>query len=221
MRGRPHLYTSYASEMALLPDDDQARSRMVVAAPHLVPIAASRLAAIPVPRATWATGWLRIVDRGPDLRRRRPRAQPPDRGRRAGVARSRLLHGGRRVHGASCSGRSRQHDLGPRSADLDLAAGRRHRRGARRHARRTDRSSGAWSLPGHRHARAGVHRRAICGATSARWPADPPPDGTGRRSSSRCGTAGAAHLDHDLGRAVVRRRGESATPRHTSSCSWW
>ncbi len=45
-----------------------------------------------------------------------------------------------------------------RAADLDLAAGRRCRRGDRRSARRTDRRTAAWSLPRHRHARPGVPR---------------------------------------------------------------
>ena len=48
--------------------------------------------------------------------------------------------------------------VGPRAADVDLAARRRHLRRAGRHHRRPGRGPGARPLPRHRHRRPGVHR---------------------------------------------------------------
>ena len=79
--------------------------------------------------------WMRLAHPGGDLRHRRARPQPAHRRRRPGVARSRLLHGRRRLHrGRSSAARLRQ-PVGARPADVDLAARRRHRRRARRHPR--------------------------------------------------------------------------------------
>ena len=93
-----------------------------------------------------------------DRRDRRDRAQPADRLHRPGLARPRVLHRRRRLHG----GRGRRR---PRPAAGPVAARRRAVRRARGRADRPVRAAPARQLPGDRDARAGLPRRATCSAT--------------------------------------------------------
>ena len=81
---------------------------------------------LPLVRFLGDADWIRLTDPGGDLRHRRARAQPAHRRRRPGVARPRLLHGRRRVRRRRPRRRAGQQPVGPRAADVDLAARRRH-----------------------------------------------------------------------------------------------
>ena len=154
MRGRPLLYTKYASEMALVPTWTKADL------PGAVPRPAHTDSPSGHPRSGVPRG-LRLdahPERGADLRRWRAWTAHPLRPHRPGVARSCVLHGSRCVYGCRTRRRGGQGNDRLGSSDVDLAASCWHCCCAHRRTGGADGRACARHLPCDCHCRPGVHR---------------------------------------------------------------